>query len=209
MNFDKLQEQWNQENNEVSLPQNLDKIKEAHNPIDKVRRNMKFDLISQAVLTVFIGFVPYIKRNEWDFQSISIFALFYVLMVGFMLYYTLKFYRFYKQSYNLSYDSRKNLMWFAYELRLFIELYRALTFIMMFLGMGMALGLYFGMHFNTTGQDIFHLKDADFLKLFGVLFFMVAFLLGLVVLFMEFVINHYYGKYYKKIKNILNQLDEE
>ena len=208
MNFDKLQEQWNQENNEVSLPQNLDKIKEAHNPIDKVRRNMKFDLISQAVLTVLIGFVPYIKRNEWDFQSISIFALFYVLMVGFMLYYTLKFYRFYKQSYNLSYDSRKNLMWFAYELRLFIELYRALTFIMMFLGM--ALGLYFGMHFNTTtGQDIFHLKDADFLKLFGVLFFMVAFLLGLVVLFMEFVINHYYGKYYKKIKNILNQLDEE
>jgi len=207
MNFDKLQEQWNQENNEVSLPQNLDKIKEAHNPIDKVRRNMKFDLISQAVLTVLIGFVPYIKRNEWDFQSISIFALFYVLMVGFMLYYTLKFYRFYKQSYNLSYDSRKNLMWFAYELRLFIELYRALTFIMMFLGM--ALGLYFGMHFNTTGQDIFHLKDADFLKLFGVLFFMVAFLLGLVVLFMELVINHYYGKYYKKIKNILNQLDEE
>ena len=207
MNFDKLQEQWNQENNEVSLPQNLDKIKEAHNPIDKVRRNMKFDLISQAVLTVLIGFVPYPKRNEWDFQSISIFSLFYVLMVGFMLYYTLKFYRFYKQSYNLSYDSRKNLMWFAYELRLFIELYRALTFIMMFLGM--ALGLYFGMHFNTTGQDIFHLKDADFLKLFGVLFFMVAFLLGLVVLFMEFVINHYYGKYYKKIKNILNQLDEE
>ena len=207
MNFDKLQEQWNQENNEVSLPQNLDKIKEAHNPIDKVRRNMKFDLISQAVLTVLIGFVPYAKRNEWDFQSISIFALFYVLMVGFMLYYTLKFYRFYKQSYNLSYDSRKNLMWFAYELRLFIELYRALTFIMMFLGM--ALGLYFGMHFNTTGQDIFHLKDADFLKLFGVLFFMVAFLLGLVVLSMEFVINHYYGKYYKKIKNILNQLDEE
>ncbi|WP_213196203.1 hypothetical protein [Cloacibacterium caeni] len=207
MNFDKLQEQWNQENNEVSLPQNLDKIKEAHNPIDKVRRNMKFDLISQAILTVLIGFVPYAKRNEWDFQSISIFALFYVLMVGFMLYYTLKFYRFYKQSYNLSYDSRKNLMWFAYELRLFIELYRALTFIMMFLGM--ALGLYFGMHFNTTGQDIFHLKDADFLKLFGVLFFMVAFLLGLVVLFMEFVINHYYGKYYKKIKNILNQLDEE
>lgn len=207
MNFDKLQEQWNRESNEVSLPQNLDKIKEAHNPIDKVRRNMKFDLISQAVLTVLIGFVPYIKRNEWDFQSISIFALFYVLMVGFMLYYTLKFYRFYKQSYNLSYDSRKNLMWFAYELRLFIELYRALTFIMMFLGM--ALGLYFGMHFNTTGQDIFHLKDADFLKLFGVLFFMVAFLLALVVLFMEFVINHYYGKYYKKIKNILNQLDEE
>ena len=207
MNFDKLQEQWNQENNEVSLPQNLDKIKEAHNPIDKVRRNMKFDLISQAVLTVLIGFVPYAKRNEWDFQSISIFALFYVLMVGFMLYYTLKFHRFYKQSYNLSYDSRKNLMWFAYELRLFIELYRALTFIMMFLGM--ALGLYFGMHFNTTGQDIFHLKDADFLKLFGVLFFMVAFLLGLVVLFMEFVINHYYWKYYKKIKNILNQLDEE
>lgn len=207
MNFDKLQEQWNQENNEVSLPQNLDKIKEAHNPIDKVRRNMKFDLISQAVLTVLIGFVPYAKRNEWDFQSISIFALFYVLMVGFMLYYTLKFYRFYKQSYNLSYDSRKNLMWFAYELRLFIELYRALTFIMMFLGM--ALGLYFGMHFNTTDQDIFHLKDADFLKLFGVLFFMVAFLLALVVLFMEFVINHYYGKYYKKIKNILNQLDEE
>ncbi|WDT67252.1 hypothetical protein [Cloacibacterium sp. TD35] len=207
MNFDKLKEQWNQESNEVSLPQNLDKIKEAHNPIDRVRKNMKFDLISQAVLTVLIGFVPYIKRNEWDFQSISIFALFYVLMVGFMIYYTLKFYRFYKQSYNLSYDSRKNLMWFAYELRLFIELYRALTFIMMFLGM--ALGLYFGMHFNTTGQDIFHLKDADFLKLFGVLFFMVAFLLGLVVIFMEFVINHYYGKYYKKIKNILNQLDEE
>ena len=51
-------------------------------------------------------------------------------------------------------------MWFAYELRLFIELYRALTFIMMFLGM--ALGLYFGMHFNTTGQDIFPFERCRF-----------------------------------------------
>lgn len=43
-------------------------------------------------------------------------------------------------------------MWFSYELRLFIELYRALTFIMMFLGM--AFGLYWGTHHRQPSEHI-------------------------------------------------------
>ena len=51
MNFDKLQEQWKSEPAEYSeIPKELDKIKEAHNPIDKVRSNMKKELIVQLCL---------------------------------------------------------------------------------------------------------------------------------------------------------------
>ena len=57
MNFDKLQEQWKSEPQNIpETPKELDKIKEAHNPIDKVRSNMKKELIVQSVLIIAVAF---------------------------------------------------------------------------------------------------------------------------------------------------------
>ncbi|MCT3810684.1 hypothetical protein CMU40_16410 [Elizabethkingia anophelis] len=206
MNFDKLQEQWKSEPQNIpEIPKELDKIKEAHNPIDKVRSNMKKELIVQSVLIIAVAFFPFLNIGKWDSQLITMFVIFYVLMVGFMLYYGLKFYRFYKESYNLAYDSRKNLMWFSYELRLFIELYRALTFIMMFLGM--AFGLYWGTHHKEPSEHI-HLDQGNYLKLLGIVLLVMVALLGFIVAFAEVFIRIAYGRYLKQINKILAQLDE-
>ena len=206
MNFDQLQEQWNKEPQNIpEFPEKLDKIKEARNPIDKVRSNMKKELIVQSVLVVLIAFFPFLKTGKWDSQLITMFSVFYVLMVGFMLYYGLKFYRFYKESYNLAYDSRKNLMWFSYELRLFIELYRALTFIMMFLGM--AFGLYWGAHHQGSSERTL-IDETNYFVLLGVVLLVMIILLGVVIAFAEVFIRMAYGRYLKKINNILQQLDE-
>ncbi|WP_407483734.1 hypothetical protein [Elizabethkingia meningoseptica] len=206
MNFDQLQEQWNKEPQNIpEFPEKLDKIKEARNPIDKVRSNMKKDLIVQSVLVVLIAFFPFLKTGKWDSQLITMFSVFYVLMLCFMLYYGLKFYRFYKESYNLAYDSRKNLMWFSYELRLFIELYRALTFIMMFLGM--AFGLYWGAHYRGPSERTL-VDETNYFILLGIVLLIMIILLGVVIVFAEVFIRTAYGRYLKKINTILSQLDE-
>ncbi|MDE5492668.1 hypothetical protein [Elizabethkingia meningoseptica] len=206
MNFDQLQEQWNKEPQDIpKLPKQLDKIKEAHNPIDKVRSNMKKELIMQSVLVIAAAFFPFLNIGKWDSQLMTMFVVFYVLMVGFMLYYGLKFYRFYKESYNLAYDSRKNLMWFSYELRLFIELYRALTFIMMFLGM--AFGVYWGTH-HAGHSEHTPLSETNYFELLGIVLFIMVVLLGAIVIFAEIFIRMAYGRYLKKINTILSQLDE-
>ena len=152
MNFDKLQEQWKSEPQNIpETPKELDKIKEAHNPIDKVRSNMKKELIVQSVLIIAVAFS---FSEYWEMGQSAHNNVCYFLRTYGRVYAVLrtKILSFYKESYNTAYDSRKNLMWFSYELRLFIELYRALTFIMMFLGM--AFGLYWGTHHRQPSEHI-------------------------------------------------------
>ncbi len=69
MNFDKLQEQWKSEPQNIpEIPKELDKIKEVHNPIDKVRSNMKKELIVQSVLIIAVAFFPFLNIGKWDSQ---------------------------------------------------------------------------------------------------------------------------------------------
>ncbi|RDI05334.1 hypothetical protein [Flavobacterium sp. AG291] len=203
MNFNELQQQWNNEpTDNVRVPNTIDTLKEAQTPIDKVRKKMKADFFMQAFMLVLVGFAPLI----FDFSDklISLFIPFYAIMIGFMTYYFYKFFVFYKKSYDMTFDSRKNLLWFFYELKLNIELYKALTYIMFFLGFS------FGVLAGTVTKNqntISNFLDKKAAGITG-----IALLAGLILfsLFMaEFIPRWYYGKHLKQVKSVLDQLDEE
>lgn len=203
MNFNDLQQQWNNEPTEgIHVPQNIDALKEAQTPIDRVRKKMKTDFFIQAVLLVLTGFAPLI----FNFQDklTALFIPFYGVMIGFMAYYFYKFFVFYKKSYDMTFDSRKNLLWFFYELKLNIELYKALTYIMFFLGFS------FGVLAGTVTKNenaISNFLDKKTAGITG-----IALLAGLIIFSLsmaEFIPRWYYGKHLKQVKTVLDQLDEE
>ncbi len=206
MNFDKLQEQWNNSNDgNIQLPTKLDKIKEAHTPIDEVRKNMRKEFFTQAICLIILGFSPVIFNFPPQLTTAFIFT--YGLAVAFTAYYFYKFFKFYKHSYDLSFDSRKNLLWFYYELKLNIELYKALTYILFFIGFGFGAIAYTIL--KSTGASI---NDASFLQLFDNKIVLVATIIIIMALSFvggEYWPEYYYGKNLKKVKTILDQLDEE
>lgn len=207
MNFDELKEQWNKDSNEnILVPENLEQLRAAQTPIDAVRKKMKNEFILQSVFLIASAFIPLI----FSFSSILTIVFFfcYGLIVAFTSYYFYKFFVFYKKSYDLNYDTRKNLLWFYYELKLNIELYKALNYILFFIGFIM--GVLIFMTLKASGNEIEIPVINKIIEKFRVLYFVGMFLLSLVLSFgmAELIPRLYYGKYLKQIKTILDDLDE-
>lgn len=204
MNFNELQQQWNNEStDQIHIPNTIDTLKAAQTPIDKVRKKMKADFFFQAFLIFAMGFAPLI----FDFSDklTALFVPFYAITIGFMAYYFYKFFVFYKKSYDMTFDSRKNLLWFFYELKLNIELYKALTYIMFFLGLS------FGILAGTVTKNenaITAFLDKQQAGL-GLLIALLAVLIIFSLFMAEFIPRWYYGKHLKQVKKVLDQLDEE
>ncbi len=204
MNFNKLQQQWNNEpTDRIRVPENIETLRQAQTPIDQVRRKMKMDFFMQAVLLVLIGFTPLI----FDFSDklAALFVPFYAIMIGFMAYYFYKFFVFYKKSYDMTFDSRKNLLWFFYELKLNIELYKALTYIMFFLGFSFGV-LAESVAKNENAISNFLDKKEEGL---AIAITLIAVLIVFSLFIAEFIPRWYYGKHLKQVKTVLDQLDEE
>lgn len=206
MNFDKLQEQWNNSNDsKIALPSEENLLKEAHTPIDEVRKNMRRELMVQTAALILLGFSPSIFKFPSELTSVFIFI--YGLAVGFTAYYFYKFFRFYKHSYDLSFNSRKNLLWFYYELKLNMELYKALTYILFFIGFAFGVLAY-----TILKKSGFTIDNASFLVLFEKkIYLIIAIIVIMIASFAgaEYWPEIYYGKHLKKIKSVLDQLDEQ
>jgi hypothetical protein len=56
MDFNDIQSAWTNSEN-VVLPNNLEKLKSA-NTIDKVRKNLRFELVIQTMAMISFGFIP-------------------------------------------------------------------------------------------------------------------------------------------------------
>jgi len=204
MNFNELQKQWNSEpTDKIRIPENIDTLRQAQTPIDQVRKKMKKDFYMQALLLVILGFSPMIFN--FSDKVTGLFLPFYGVAIGFMAYYFYKFFVFYKKSYDMTFDSRKNLLWFFYELKLNIELYKALTYIMFFLGFS------FGVLQGTVAKDGNALTNFLENKNSGITtaVALIAVLIVFSFFMAEFIPRWYYGKHLKQVKAILDQLDEE
>lgn len=200
MNFDQLKNDWdNAEAEGPSVSAKTLTIKEARMPIDQIRKKMKSEFFTQLLALLLIAFTP--RIFDFSVEMKPIFIAFYALACGFTTYYFFKFYTFYKNSYNLSLDTRKNLLWFYYEMKLNIELYKALTYM---LGLIALAGFIAYVFINKGGQFADAAKNVTFFIV--LVCFASIFLLGLVT---EFWARYYYGKDLKKIKVIINQLDDE
>lgn len=206
MNFDQLQAQWGEESDKkIQVPTTIDHVKQAQTPIDKVRANMKREFFTQLVSAVILLFAPRYFNFPQNLQVIFVF--FYGLFIAFTAYYFIKFYNFYKQSYDLTFDSRKNLMWFYYELKLSMELYKALTYILFFIGFSFGIVAYSILKHDAVGLSLDTvLTTIGLTNLKTTIIGMMVVVLASFTL-AEFWPRYYYGKYLKQIKTVLDQLD--
>lgn len=199
-NLENFKNNWNnQSGNELNLDQKMELYNASLNPIDKVRKLMKQEFFVQIITMVFIGFVPFYFHLNSD--KLTVFYFFYSVAVGFTLYYFQMFYQFYKKSYTLSYNSLKNLTWFKYELKLSIELYKALTYMILIIFSGYL--IYYKGVLQNVGQpnELGSFKPITFFFLFALTYF-------LVYIISEIWVNKTYNKYLNHIQNVLDQLEE-
>lgn len=207
MNFDELKAQWdNESDNDIKIPENIEQLKAAQTPIDAVRKKMKNEFFVQMAFLIIGIFIPALLGLSSVLTIVFFFC--YGLMVTFTLYYFYKFFVFYKKSYDLNYDTRKNLLWFYYELKLNIELYKALNYILFFIGFIMGVLLVIAL--KASGNELEMPIIDKIVEKFRVLYFVGMFLISLLFSFgmAELIPRLYYGKYLKQIKTILDDLDE-
>ncbi|WP_316802888.1 hypothetical protein [Pedobacter nototheniae] len=201
MNFDQIKNDWNKpEAEEAGISQDMLDMKEAHTPIDKIRRQMKCEFFVQLASMLFIAFTPAIFNFPLEIRPV--FFVFYAVMCGFTAYYFFKFYTFYKHSYDLSLDTRKNLLWFYYEMKLNIELYKALTYILGFIALSFVT-VYLLMVKGSILQQV--LDKVSMIYIILNCFFTIL-IVGVIT---ELWAKFYYGKYVKVLKKIIDKLDNE
>jgi hypothetical protein len=205
MSFDELQQQWKDEpSGDVQIPSEMDVLKKAQTPIDTVRKKMKYDFKNQVFGLAIYGVYPFIFNFSTTVQFF--YYIIYLITVIFSGYFYYIFWGFYKQAYNLTLESRKNLYWFYYELRLNLVLYKTLSyvgFIMLFAFLIVVCSLgSFSKDFANFIKNMDNLKNQ--LITIGVLIFAIPFS----IIVTELWTKNYYGKHLKKIKLVLDELDE-
>ncbi|MFW0718768.1 hypothetical protein [Pedobacter sp. N23S346] len=201
MNFDELKNEWEADGaSETNISADMLKIREAHSPIDIIRRKMKHEFTYQIISLVLMAAIPYFFGFSANIEMV--YLVFYAITCGFIAYYFFKFYQFYKNSYDMSMDSRKSILWFFYEMKLNIELYKALTYIIVFVWVGfLAVYLLFE-KMGAINKILTKLSPAYIL----LNCFITILIIGVIT---ELWAWYYYGKYLKRVKKIVDELDFE
>ncbi|MBU7578452.1 MAG: hypothetical protein KAF40_10350 [Flavihumibacter sp.] len=202
MNLDELQQAWGKEGSD-SEPLNLvlEKLKKAHQPLDRIRNNMQKELIYQSIAILFIGLCPIFYKFNQNF-SIAYYCI-YALLLVVSIYYFLRFYRFFKQIHNYSGSSKDNLYELYYEIRLNMEAYKSFSFLLVPFAMIAALLISFNSRL-LKHPDKPLVEAGDWIMIPTVLVLMTIFIIWAT----NWWVEHYYGKHAKQIRNLLDELRE-
>ncbi len=197
MNFDELQKQWNDQSSEdVKIEKDLEIKKVANTVVDKVRAVMKkdffFQLTSFPILLVF----PYLFDSSSNLIWWVIICLFATMIVPFVY-----IFKFYKRSYNLEYNSLKNINWFYYNYKSSIDIYSIYSYIV-FILMIMFVGIIY-----IQKNDFLHFENVFLLWLYIISTLIIYILICVFIL--KWWINKLYKKPLLELEKILNQLEEE
>jgi hypothetical protein len=199
MNFEELKHQWKENEEQLPdlLPENL--MVKSKSVIEKIRRNIRIEFISQILGILFVGYMMYRETNT----EFAIFAntLFFLALL-FSLYYYVRFFIFYKKTYQVATNTKDGIFWFYNELRLNIELYRSHVFTL--LSLGLAVGFIAGVITNGEMDSlpiIIHIDGNYWIALF-----VLAICLVIVIGFCELWIWTFYSKYLRRIKKIYDEI---
>ena len=201
MDFNDIQSAWNNENtSNVVVPTQLEKMQKANTPLDKIKKNLKNELIYQIVSIVLVGFAPFL--NEFPEQAITPFYLLYSLFVAVCAYYLTKLFVFYKRLNKTALNTKDNLYETYFDIRLNMELYKTFTFALTPFVILFLVGV---LYFTLPNGATFFTDSTNSITLFlSVLFSMLFIGLGL-----ECWVHFFYGKYAKEIRTVLDELKEE
>ncbi|KIO50562.1 hypothetical protein [Flavobacterium hibernum] len=204
MDFNDIQNAWNkEETNNVVLPSNLEKIKEANTPLDKIRKNLKKEFIYQVFSIIFMGFIPLF----YDFppKMTTLYYLLFSLFVAVCIYYLAKFYFFYKRLSSITLKTKDSLYETYFDIRLNMELYKTFGFA---LTPFLILYLIGFLYLKFSNAPSFLSNDFTNYQL-GALFSIVVFTMLFMGIALEWWVHKFYGKFAKEIKKVIDELKEE
>lgn len=209
MNFESLKEDWNseQEHNKPFSEADL-KLKESHSLIDKVRKNMRLEFYLSIILFLIIS-IGILLSNMMIISPIispiitSVCTITFILIFAVTVFYFKRFYSFYKTSINMSFNTHDNLLWFYYEMKLNMEIYRSYAIIVFFLGL-LAMSISILNVFHLLGLTKLTEPRSLIILICSLLFFAITYIISI-----EYWISKSYGKYVKRIKAILDELKGE
>jgi hypothetical protein len=204
MDFNDIQNAWNNEKTDnVVVPDNLEKIQSANMPLDKIRRNLRKELLGQVFALILIGLLP--VHSEFPERFTGPFYFIYGIIIAISIYYLAQLFLFYKRLDKVTLKTKDSLYETYYDVRLNMQLYKTFTFV---------LAPFFMIY--LVGYIIFRIPNS--IEIFngnfphGKLALIVAVLVVtilLIGLLTEWWVRHYYGKYAKEIKKVIDELKEE
>lgn len=203
MDFNDIQKAWNNEKTDnVIVPNNLEKIQSANTPLDKIRKNLKNEFFYQIISIILIGFIPYIYK--FPEQTLIPFYLLFSMFTAVCAYYLVKLYMFYKRLNTISLQTKDNLYETYFDIRLNMELYKTFGFALTpFIVLGLV-----GFQYITSQSTAFNINEINNSVLLGfvLIIFFTIISMGLAL---EWWVHHFYGKYAKEIRKVIDQLKEE
>lgn len=203
MDFNDIQKAWNNDQEEqVELPTNLEKLQSANTPLDKIRKNLKNELISQLLAVVFIGFIPMYSR--FPEKLVVVYYLLYAVMVAVIFYYLGKLFFFYKRINQATLNTKDSLYETYLDIRINMELYKTFNFALTPFVIIYILGSVF---YNEPKTFQFIEGNLDTGIIIAVLITLIFSILSIAVV-AEYWVHYFYGKYAKEIRKILNELKE-
>lgn len=202
MNFDDIQSLWNKDDGgkDMVVPDNVEKMKAAHHPVDKIRKGMKAEARGLLIALVLAGF--------WgQYMETPIVVVTYYCLYGVMLslcgYYAYRFYRFYRRLGASVLSAKEHLYEVYYDVQLHMEMYRSATYAVMMLGLGFLTILMWRKPGFMPAADA-SVGLWAVLKMAAVFIVFVAW--GIVST--EVWVRIRFGRYLKEIKKIKDELKE-
>jgi hypothetical protein len=127
MNFDNLKGAWaDDKTDDMPLPVRKAPLRETFSVVSKLRRNMKWELISQVIGFVFLILVVLLSPKNTLSSFIVSIAIFLLLIQT--VYYFSRFYLFYKAIGRYDLSLRKSIYRITYEFELNIEIYKTFNY---------------------------------------------------------------------------------
>ena len=201
MDFNDIQSAWNNENTKnVVVPTQLEKVQKANTPLDKIKKNLKNELIYQIVAIVVIGLAPFLYG--FPEQAITPFYLLFSLFVAVCAYYLTKLFVFYKRLNKTALNTKDNLYETYFDIRLNMELYKTFTFALTPFVILFLVGV---LYFTLPNGATFFTDSTNSITLFLSVLFSMLFM-GIAS---EWWVHFFYGKYAKEIRTVLDELKEE
>ncbi|MFH6997712.1 hypothetical protein ACHRVZ_07255 [Flavobacterium sp. FlaQc-57] len=204
MDFNDIQNAWNNEKTEnVVLPDNLEKIQSANTPLDKIRKNLKNEFIYQIISIIFIGFLPFIYHFET--KMIVPFYLLFSIFVAVCVYYLVKLYLFYRRLSAITLKTKDSLYETYFDVRLNMELYKTFGFALTPFMILFLIGFLYTKFSKDSNFQFTDFTNPQLISVFCVVTFSILFI-GLAL---EWWVHHFYGKYAKEIRKVIDELKEE
>ena len=194
MDLENLKNNWKEE--EVFAPEiSLEKQNEIRNPLEKIKKNIKFELWSTLPIFPLALWILYKMVED---KTIVLFASTLIgVMFLVVIFYAFKIYKFYKEINTNSLSSFQHILEMEYQMKYYRDLYQSYFIALLPIMMSE-----FFIIFLYSRKNEFE----NFESLAGTLIISMIIGFGLLFLFWFLWYQFFYGRHFKKIKSIIKNI---